>query len=125
VIQQWCDRTHLSFNPQKMVIVPFTRRRDLRGLNEPTLLGHALQLTTKVKYLGFILEGNWHGRNIWKMWWLKPTGLFGTVMAHLVKPEVWNTEWCIASTRWSDLYWPIAPGLVAEGQMQCQQDKEQ
>jgi hypothetical protein len=41
-----------------MVIIPFTRRRDLRGLNEPTLLGHTLQLTTKVKYLGFIVEGN-------------------------------------------------------------------
>jgi len=46
----------LSINPQKMMIVPFTRKRDLRGLKVPTLLGHTLQLTTKVKYLGIILD---------------------------------------------------------------------
>jgi hypothetical protein len=33
--QQWCDRTQLSTNPQKMVTVPFTRKRDLR--NQPSL----------------------------------------------------------------------------------------
>jgi hypothetical protein len=54
--QQWCDRTQLSINPQKMVTVPFTRKRDLRGLNEPTVSGHPLQLTTKVKYPGLILD---------------------------------------------------------------------
>jgi hypothetical protein len=57
MVQHWRDRTRLSIKPQKMVIVPFMRRRDLRGLNEPTLSGHTLQLTTKVKYLGFILRG--------------------------------------------------------------------
>jgi hypothetical protein len=39
-----------------MVTVPFTRKRDLRGLEEPTLSGHTLQLTTEVKYLGLILD---------------------------------------------------------------------
>jgi hypothetical protein len=39
-----------------MVIVPFTQMRDLRGLKEPTLSGHTLQLTTEVKYLGLILD---------------------------------------------------------------------
>ena len=33
MVQQWCDRTQLSINPQKMVIVPFTKKRDLRNLN--------------------------------------------------------------------------------------------
>jgi hypothetical protein len=56
MVQQWCDRTQLSINLQKMVIVPFTRKRDLRGLKEPTLSRHTLQLTTKVKYLGLILD---------------------------------------------------------------------
>jgi hypothetical protein len=30
MVQQWCDRTQLStsINPQKMVIIPFTRKRD-------------------------------------------------------------------------------------------------
>jgi hypothetical protein len=39
-----------------MVIVPFTQKRDLRSLKEPTLSGHTLQLTTEVKYLGLILN---------------------------------------------------------------------
>ena len=34
MVQQWCDGTQLSVNPQKMVIVPFTRKRDLRDLKE-------------------------------------------------------------------------------------------
>jgi hypothetical protein len=54
--QQWCDRTQLSINPQKMVIVPLTQKRDLRGLKEPTLSEHTLQLTTEVKYLRLILD---------------------------------------------------------------------
>jgi hypothetical protein len=38
------------------MIVPFTRKRDLRDLREPTLLEHKLQPTTEVKYLGIILD---------------------------------------------------------------------
>jgi hypothetical protein len=56
MVQQWCDRTQLSINPQKTVIVPFTQQRDLRDLKEPTLSRHTLQLTTDVKYLGLFLE---------------------------------------------------------------------
>jgi hypothetical protein len=56
VVQQWCDTTQLTINPQNMVIVPFTRKRDLRGLREPTLSRHNLQLTTEVKYHGHILD---------------------------------------------------------------------
>jgi hypothetical protein len=39
-----------------MVMVPFTRSRDLRGLKELTPSGQKLQLTTEVKYLGLILD---------------------------------------------------------------------
>jgi hypothetical protein len=38
-----------------MMIVPFTRKKDLRGLKEPALSGHTFQLTTEVIYLGLIL----------------------------------------------------------------------
>jgi len=55
-IRVWCDTTQLFINPQKRVIVPFTRMRDLRGLKEPTLSGYTLQMTTQVKYLGLILD---------------------------------------------------------------------
>jgi len=51
MVQQWCSRTQLSINPQKTVIVLFTRKRDLRGLKEPTLTGHKVQLITDIKYL--------------------------------------------------------------------------
>jgi hypothetical protein len=56
IVQQWCDRTQLSINPQKMVIVQFTQKGDLRGLKEPVFSGHILQLTTMVRYLGLILD---------------------------------------------------------------------
>jgi hypothetical protein len=38
-----------------MVIVPFTKKRDLRGLKGPALSGHK-QLTTEVKYLELISD---------------------------------------------------------------------
>jgi hypothetical protein len=56
MVSQWCDRKQLSINLQNMVIVSFPQKRDLRGLKEPTLSGHTLQLTTEVKYLGLILD---------------------------------------------------------------------
>jgi hypothetical protein len=56
MVQQWCDRTQLCINPQKMVIVPFIRKKNLRGLKEPTLSRHSLQLSAEVKYLGLILD---------------------------------------------------------------------
>jgi hypothetical protein len=46
------------------VTVPFTQKRDLRGLKEPSLCGHTLQLTTEIKYLGLIL----HKGSTWKAW---------------------------------------------------------
>jgi hypothetical protein len=38
------------------VIVPFTRRRDLRGQKELTLNGQTLQLTAEVRYLGLVAD---------------------------------------------------------------------
>jgi hypothetical protein len=89
MVEQWCDRTQLSIKPQKMVIVPFTQKRDLRGLKEPTLSGHTLLLmTTKVKYFGLILDKGlmWNAqlKNVRN----KAYRPFGPVRAHLVKPEV-------------------------------------
>jgi hypothetical protein len=46
------------------MIVPFTQKRDLRGLKEPTLSGHTLQLTAEVKYVGLILDKGL----TWKAW---------------------------------------------------------
>jgi hypothetical protein len=38
------------------VIVPFTRKREFRGLKEPTLSGHKLQLTTEVRYFEHTMD---------------------------------------------------------------------
>jgi hypothetical protein len=39
MVQQWCDMTQLSINPQKTVIVPFNRKERSKGpkRNQPSL----------------------------------------------------------------------------------------
>jgi hypothetical protein len=89
-----CNRTH----PEKMVIVAFTWKWDLRGLKESTLNGHTLLLTNEVKYHGLILY----------------KGL--TYKAELVKPWVWNPGLCIGSPPWwSEPYWPTIPWFGGQG----------
>jgi hypothetical protein len=39
-----------------MVVIPFTKKRVLKGLKEPTFFGKAIQLSTEVKYLGLTLD---------------------------------------------------------------------
>jgi hypothetical protein len=46
----------LSINPNKTVIIPFTRRREKKGLKEPILFNKTIQLSSGVKYLGIILD---------------------------------------------------------------------
>jgi hypothetical protein len=55
-VQQWCERTKLSINPNKTVVIPFTRRRNFEGLKEPVLFGEKIQLSNEVKYLGITLD---------------------------------------------------------------------
>jgi hypothetical protein len=53
-VQQWCERTNLSVNPNKTVVIPFTRKRNVKGLKEPILFGKRFQLSHKVKCLAVI-----------------------------------------------------------------------
>jgi hypothetical protein len=39
-----------------MVVIPFTRKRVIRGLKEPTLFNKTIQLSSEVKYLGLMLD---------------------------------------------------------------------
>jgi hypothetical protein len=39
-----------------MVIIPVTRKRNMRGLKEPTTFGKTIQLSSEVKYLGLTLH---------------------------------------------------------------------
>jgi hypothetical protein len=74
-----------------MVIIPFTRKRNIMGLKEPNLFSKAIQLTSEAKYLGLMLEkgitrekqlgrvinkeyrGFWQQRSMFKKTWeLKP-----------------------------------------------------
>jgi hypothetical protein len=49
LIQQSCNRTDLSINPRKMVVIPLTKKRALKGLMELILFGKTIQLSTEVK----------------------------------------------------------------------------
>jgi hypothetical protein len=42
-VQQWCERTKLSINPNKTVVIPFARKRNIKGLREPIFLGKRIQ----------------------------------------------------------------------------------
>lgn len=55
-VKQWCDRTNLPINPNKMVTIPFTRKRNIMGLKKPNLFNKTIQLTSAVKYLGLRLD---------------------------------------------------------------------
>jgi hypothetical protein len=53
--QQWYDGTKLSINPNEMVVIPFTRKRNIKGQG-PILFGKRIQLFSEVKYLGVTLD---------------------------------------------------------------------
>jgi hypothetical protein len=51
-VQQWCDKTNLSINPNETVIISLTRKRAIRGLKEPALFSKTIQVSSEAKYLG-------------------------------------------------------------------------
>jgi hypothetical protein len=63
-VQRWCEGTDLSINPDKTVIVPFTTKRTLKNLKEPSLFNKIIQFSDDVKYLGLILDKGltWKGQ---------------------------------------------------------------
>jgi hypothetical protein len=42
-------------NPNKKVVIPFTRTRSLKRLEEPSLFNKMIQITSKIKYFGITL----------------------------------------------------------------------
>jgi hypothetical protein len=98
-----------------MVVIPFTRRRNIKGLREPILFGEKTQLSSEVKYLGITLEKGltwkkqldkvinkaykafWTCRDTFrKTWGLKPKVIYWIYIA-VVRPIV-----TYAATVW----WP-------------------
>ena len=56
IVEEWCNASGLSVNPDKTGLILFTRKRKLIALQMPELFGVRLKLTDKVKYLGVILD---------------------------------------------------------------------
>jgi hypothetical protein len=55
-VQQWCERTNISIKPNKAVVIPFTRKKNIKGLKKPILFGKIIYLSSGVKYLGVTLD---------------------------------------------------------------------
>ena len=55
-VQGWCERTRLSINPNKTVIITFTRKRNIKGLKELTPFNKTIQLSSDVKCLGLVFN---------------------------------------------------------------------
>jgi hypothetical protein len=94
-VKQWCERTNLSVNPNKIIIISFTGERNIKGLTEPILFSKMIQLSSEVKYLGLTLDKEltwkkqldtvinkahksfWICRGtFWKTWGLKPMVIY-------------------------------------------------
>ena len=62
VVVKWTVKEGLNISPQKTAIVPFTNRRNIKGLGPLILHGKELQMLGEVKYLGVTLDSkhNWN-----------------------------------------------------------------
>ena len=56
LVEEWCEESGLSVNPEKTGLILFTNKRRILTLNTPKLFGTRLTMTNKVKYLGVILD---------------------------------------------------------------------
>jgi hypothetical protein len=55
-VQGSCERPKLSINPNKTLIINFTRKRNIKGLKKPILFSKTIQISGEVKYLGITLD---------------------------------------------------------------------
>jgi hypothetical protein len=57
LISDWTNLENLSVNPSKMVLIPFTKRRNL-NLKPPSINGITINFSKETKYLGVILDSS-------------------------------------------------------------------
>jgi hypothetical protein len=94
--QKWCERTNPSINPNNTVIIPFTRKRNIKGLKEPILLSKTIQLSSKVKVSNKAYKATWTCRVMFgKTWGLKPK-----VIYWIYTVAVTPTVTCAATVWW-------------------------
>lgn len=55
-IHNWCKDNELRINADKTVIVPFTRKKRLDKLVQPSLNARTISFSSEVKYLGVIID---------------------------------------------------------------------
>ena len=55
MIWNWCSGENLTINPNKTVLIPFTRRRK-HEVKPPTINGIEINFSSETKYLGVILD---------------------------------------------------------------------
>jgi hypothetical protein len=105
-----------------MVIIPSTRKRDVRHLKESTIFGQTLQLTTKIRYLILVLDEGltWKAqvksvmnkayRTSWitkgtfsKTWGLKPKVVYWTYTV-VIRPMLT----CCSTVWWSRITYKVS-----------------
>jgi hypothetical protein len=62
-VNQWCEGMKLSIDPNKTVVIRFTKKRNVKGLKKPTLFNKRFQLSRDVTYLGITFDVG----QTWKM----------------------------------------------------------
>jgi hypothetical protein len=125
-VQQWCDRTKLSSNPKKMAVMPFTRKRNIKGLTELIHYNKRIQLSSEVKYLGLTLDKGltWKKRldkvtdKAYKVFWTC-RGTFGKTWE--LKPKV--VHWIYTAvvrpivTYAATIWWPRVTLKTSQGEL--------
>ncbi|KAI5754342.1 hypothetical protein M8J77_007902 [Diaphorina citri] len=126
ITARWCRSNGLSINPNKMTIVPFTRKRRL-NIRAPNIEGTVVELSNEVKYLGITLDhklnwnkhlekiskkataATWTCRRLFgRTWGLKPHMIHWSYVA-IIRPMV---------TYASMVWWPKTEEKTAQAVLQ-------
>jgi hypothetical protein len=112
-VQQLCIRMKLSINPNMTVVIPFTRKRKIKGLKEPILSSKRIQISSEVKYLGITLDKGLIWKNkldkiinkIYKAFWtsrgtFRKTSVLKPKVIYWIYTEVVRSIFTKAATVW-------------------------
>jgi hypothetical protein len=126
LVRNWCLAEGLNVNPNKTIVVPFTKRRKV-NLISPTVNGTTIAFSKEVRYLGVILDQrlNWNShlertinkaitalwacrRLLGKTWGLRPNMTYWSYIT-VIRPIV---------TYASLVWWPKVEEKTTQGKLQ-------